>query len=333
MNTTAERLSEHTQGQLDVLQNQIIGKCSEHLGHWDSLASREVDHSCLEEIPAPCIDELDKILTAKGNVDADPRDLALAMPKSAEFAESLRPKLMTERGFVVLNRIPVERYTTEQNRQLAGMLGSLISPLMSQDRRGTKLYDVIDTGAKEGGQQRRSKTNVEQPFHTDGPWNSPSPALIALFCIQQAAVGGTSQIASLPFAIKKLSEENKAFDLENLIRPVYWNRMSEHGEDELPYSRLPLLEKNSDSFYMRYYADYVRTGHKLADQPLPESVASTLTQLNQSLCETACEPFSMRAGQLLYLNNRLVVHARGKFEDDSIGTSGRHLVRIWNQSI
>ena len=44
--------------------------------------------------------------------------------------------------------------------------------------------------ANPSGLVRRSVTNLEQPFHTDGGWLWMPPSAIGLFCLQPAQQGG-----------------------------------------------------------------------------------------------------------------------------------------------
>lgn len=300
-----------------------------HMERWRGMAGRELLSGDLVLIPDKCIDEFDHALSVGLGVEADRAELIAAMPRCAALAESMRAELLDGAGFVVLDRFPVKRYSVDQNRQLAGLVGNLIAPLMAQDRHGTFLYDVLDDGPNSNA-VRRSKTNWEQPFHTDGGWLQPPPAFIGLFCIQPAMSGGSSQLASLPVALTRLADQG--VDVSRLREPLYWNRMAEHAAGDLPYSYLPVLEAQSPAICFRYYVDYVKTGYALAGHnAMPREIAVLFEQIDQALADTAIQPFSLRAGQLQYVNNWLLVHARGRFDDSQIGDRGRHLVRIWNR--
>ena len=62
---------------------------------------------------------------------------------------------------------------------------------------GTRVYDVKDYGQPLGYGVRRSVTNLEQPFHTDGPWLWQPPAFVGLCCLATALEGGNSRAMSL----------------------------------------------------------------------------------------------------------------------------------------
>lgn len=292
-------------------------------------------HEVVIPFPEKCIDELDALtgyLTCDNIFNVCPDKLTAC----AGFAVEMRKILFDGVGMAVIDRLPVERYTIEQCRLIAGVMANLISPLMAQDVNGTYLYDVIDTTAEKSADmnrkvfKRRSKTNVSQPFHTDGPWFDVPPHLVGLFCISPAARGGLSQVASLNTALEQVRLEG--FDPSICEQLVAWNKMGEHKATEKPVRHLPIVERARFGTIMRHYADYVRTGFKLSDSDTPGSVDNLLTRLDQALKEQACTPFKLEAGQFQYVNNWTLAHARAGFSDEPESNSGRHLVRLWNQS-
>lgn len=326
MNVTAESSSSPALIEIEKATKQHPWK--QHIDSWQQLAGKQIARRSYVSLPDDCIDELDRALSQGMSATSSRSDLLETLPACVDLVGGLRTELVAGSGFVVLDRLPVKRYDAAQNSQLAGMIGSLLAPLIAQDRHGTKLYDVFDKGAAETV-VRRSKTNQAQPFHTDGAWLQPTPALIGLFCIQPAMSGGSSQLASLPLALTRLAEQDETFDLAALREPVYWNRVAEHEAGDLPYSHLPVLDSHTAS--LRYYVNYVKTGYAMAEQQFPDELGSMFKRIDQALAATAIKPFALEAGQLQYVNNRWLVHARGEFKDLEVAERGRHLVRIWNK--
>ncbi|MEM7258871.1 MAG: TauD/TfdA family dioxygenase [Pseudomonadota bacterium] len=286
-------------------------------------------------LPDKCIDELDS-LTAQLTSDNINNVNTSGLSACAEFATELRNILFDGIGVVVIDRLPVERYNTDQSRRLAGVMANMISPLMAQDVNDTYLYDVIDAAGQSKSEAekkaftRRSKTNVSQPFHTDGPWFETPPHLVGLFCISPAAKGGLSQVSSLHEAVEQV--QRKGTDAGTYHRAVAWNKMGEHKPTEPPTRDLPIVEPSAGATIMRHYADYVRTGFGLSDTEMPNAVDVLLADLDAALAKNACEPFKLEAGQFQYINNWALAHARAGFNDDPAANSGRHLVRLWNHS-
>src|SRR2546421_6061081 len=115
---------------------------------------------------------------------------SFALGACAEVMGQVREKLRAGIGLAVLDRVPVERYTLEENQALAWLLGSLVGRLVAQKWNGTMLYDVRDTGQALEYGVRRSVTNLDLTFHTDAPWLDLPPELVELYCINPASDGG-----------------------------------------------------------------------------------------------------------------------------------------------
>ncbi len=84
----------------------------------------------------------------------------------------------------------------------------MLGPVVSQKWDGSRVYDVKDSGKELGYGVRRSVTNLEQPFHTDGGWLWKTPALVGLFCLESAEEGGLSRFVSLVTAHERLRERD-----------------------------------------------------------------------------------------------------------------------------
>src|SRR5688572_23702863 len=135
----------------------------------DSVSPRD----WLVPLPEACLDELDQLVEA---LRKDPLPVLLlrpqhfSLPACAELMATVRTKLGQGMGLAVIDRIPVARYTLEENQALWWLLGSLLERPVAQKWDGTMLYDVRDTGRALEYGVRRSITNLELQFHTDGPW-------------------------------------------------------------------------------------------------------------------------------------------------------------------
>src|SRR2546425_7062985 len=125
-----------------------------------------------------CLDELDAVA---GQVRRDPLPPLVLAPEQfaldpcAEVMRRVRDKLRTGIGLAVLDRVPVERYSPEENRALAWILGALLGRLVAQKWDGTMVYDVHDTGRQLEYGVRRPVTNLDLAFHPDAAWPDPPP--------------------------------------------------------------------------------------------------------------------------------------------------------------
>lgn len=104
------------------------------------------------------------------------------------------------RGFFVLRGIPVDKYTREENLIVYTGVSSHVADLRGRQERKnavegqtvvlSHIKDLTPTYGREsiGGP---AATNDKQVFHTD------SGDIVSLFCLESAAEGGESQLASI----------------------------------------------------------------------------------------------------------------------------------------
>lgn len=281
------------------------------LGEMDALVQRLKDH--------------------QGPVEAL-RPEAFSMPATAEVMAGVRARLESGVGFAVLDRLLVDRWGEAASKALAWLAASHLGPVVMQKHDGTRLYEVVDTGKPLGHGVRRSVTNLDQEFHTDGGWVRQAPRTVSLACLRQAQAGGTSRVVSLVTAHNVLRERHPEL-LARLYHPFWWDRQAEHGPDEPLCCRHPVYASSGGNLIVRYYDDYVRKGHQLAQEPLDEAGEASLDAMAAVIKapENSIE-FRLERGQVEYANNHLIAHARTAFEDKGPIGSGRFLLRLWGRS-
>jgi hypothetical protein len=284
----------------------------------------------LVPVPEACAPEFDEIARAARRHAGPLAELDLGcldLPACAEIMARMRAKAMDGPGFAVLDRVPVEHYRREEGQAIGWALASLIGRIVVQKWDGTRLYDVRDTGKAIAHGVRRSITNLEQEFHTDGGWLPLTPSLIGLFCLQPAAEGGMSRCASLVTVHQDL--RGRPDLLDRLHQPFWWDRQAEHASDDVTHSRGPIYWDGGGRILARYYDDYVRKGHALAGEPLDAAGAAALDAMREVIeAEDNWLEFHLQRGQFLYVNNRQIAHSRTAFRDDD---AKRHLMRFWNR--
>lgn len=282
-------------------------------------------------LPDDVLAELDEILRRADDVElveATFRDSTLRLGVTAELMREVRTELAHGTGFVVLDRFPVEEYSVPQIKAAAALLGSLVGPVVDQKWRGTRLYEVRDLDKQPGCGERRPITNTEQDLHTDGAWLRYSPAAVGLFCIQQAAAGGESCIASLAGAHDRLAIEEPAL-LQRLYKPFHWDRQAEHAAGDVTTAMHPVFTGDGDDVTTRFHRGYVECGHALACDPLDGEGREALAALRTALECGVQYSFRLQPGQFQLVNNRKFAHACAELEDAPEGGQEHHLLRLW----
>ncbi len=281
-------------------------------------------------LPESCWPELDEVAqrvcaddSAITSLHADQFELS----GCRDIMAAVRRQLTEGIGFAVLDRVPVERYGVAENQAIAWLLAQLVGQVVEQKWDGTRLYDVRDSGKPLAHGVRRSVTNLEQHFHTDGGWLTKPPHFVGLFCVQPAASGGHSRCASLVSAHDELGGRAPEL-LERLYAPFWWDRQAEHGPDDPAWSEHPVFETDG-TLVARYYDDYVHKGYALKGAVLDETGAAALAAMRKIVeAPDHWLEFSLGPGQFQYINNRQVAHSRTAFQDDA---AKRHLLRLWNR--
>jgi alpha-ketoglutarate-dependent taurine dioxygenase len=245
----------------------------------------------------------------------------------AEVGERVRGSV----GFAVVDRVPVERFSEEENRAIGWVLGSLLGRLVAQKWDGTMLYDVRDTGKRLEYGVRRSVTNLELQFHTDAPWLALPPEHVGLLCLATAAQGGLSRFVSLVDVADTLGRRSPGL-LKRLYQPFPFDRQAEHIPDDGKVEWQPIFADKADGLLCRYNRALIDTGAELAG----ESIDPEGTEALDAMRELVESPgrwieLTMERGQLQYLDNRRFAHARTPFVDGESPEHKRHLIRLWHR--
>ena len=288
----------------------------------------------LVPLPPVCAAELDEIVRF---LRTDPRPdwrlvpEACVLPACTSLMARVREKLQHHAGFAVVDRVPVERYSEKENKAIGWVLAALMGQVVAQKWDGTVMYDVKDSGQPLGHGVRRSVTNLEQHFHTDGGWLWMPPASIGLFCLHPAQQGGLTRVVSL-FTVHNELLRCRPDLLARLYGPFWWDRQAEHAPDDAPVSRHPVYQYDGQTLMTRYYEDYMCTGSRLVGAALDKAGTAALATMRAIIdAPENWVEFRLAQGQLQYVNNRQFAHARTAF-GDAPGTSvQRHMLRLWNR--
>jgi alpha-ketoglutarate-dependent taurine dioxygenase len=288
----------------------------------------------LVPFPPACVAELDAVvqfLRHSPQPVAHLTPAAFTLTACASVMAQVQVQMRSQVGFAVVDRVPVERYSVTENRAIGWLLASILGQVVAQKWDGTLLYDVKDSGQPLGYGVRRSVTNLEQPFHTDGGWLWLPPSAIGLFCLQTAQQGGLSRLVSLCTVHNELRRRHPDL-LARLYRPFCWDRQAEHAPDDRRVSRHPVYQYDGHTLMARYYEEYVRNGSRLAGEALDTAGTAALAAMRAILdAPENWVEFRVEQGQLQYINNRQFAHARTAFGDTPGVRSQRHMLRLWNR--
>jgi alpha-ketoglutarate-dependent taurine dioxygenase len=318
---------------MESTRSDLVGRSPSHNASTAPKRWRR-DHLAQDDwlvaLPQRCWPELDEVarqVRAEDPAITDLRADRFDLAGCSEIMAAIRRQLTDGIGFAVLDRVPVERYGSTENQAIAWLLAQLLGQVVAQKWDGTRLYHVRDSGKALAHGVRRSVTNLEQQFHTDGGWLTRPPHFVGLFCVQPAAAGGHSRCASLVSAHDALGEQAPEL-LERLYAPFWWDRQAEHDPADRAWSEHPVFESDG-ALVARYYDDYVHKGYALQDAVLDAAGAAALAAMREIVeAPESWIEFRLASGQFQYINNRQVAHSRTAFRDED---AKRHLLRLWNR--
>ncbi|KAI9672462.1 MAG: hypothetical protein M1817_003228 [Caeruleum heppii] len=246
------------------------------------------------------------------------------LEKLSILLDELSTELHSGRGFFVLRGLNPLKFTPKDNVIVYLGLSSYVGERRGrQNVEGKMITHVVETSFANIPDQLRSDlyTRKGQAFHSDTGCD-----ILAFYCLEHAARGGSNKIASSwtiynemaatrPDLISALARDDWAFDTQG-HQPPYFTRAPLHytdGKIILNFSRRPIIGADVQP-------------RSLGSPPITEVQAEAL-DATHFVAEKNSLNLSQERGDVTFLNNWSILHARAPYEDD--GESKRHLLRLW----
>ncbi len=242
--------------------------------------------------------------------------------------EAILDDLESGVGFKLVRGIPRARYSAEECELIYWGFGVHMGTPISQNTRGHLLGHVRDEGKTfDDPSARGYQTTQKMDFHAD---QLPVDVL-GLFCLRQAKEGGASALVSALQVHNVLLEESPDL-LEVLYQPFNLDWRGEEPAGELPWYVSPMFSQVDGKVTSRvtsrqYFASVTRYSEDLG---LTDAQREALDAIQ----EVANRPelrltMTLEEGDMQFLNNHTMLHARDAFEDHQDPDLKRHLLRMW----
>jgi alpha-ketoglutarate-dependent taurine dioxygenase len=284
-------------------------------------------------LPTSLLAELQGVIAA-AKADQPITDLRLSDKQLADWSEAAAPALADleeGRGFVIIDRLPLNELSQREAVALYWLYGQLLGEPFAQNVQGTLLYDVRDTGQDVASGARFSVTSYESSFHTDNSFGDSVLDYVGLLCLKTAKSGGVSQNVSGLAAVELLRREH-ADVLETLLQPLHVDRRGGFNEGESPTVLRPVIAWHGNELLLRYLRYWIEAGQEKVGQPLSAKQRGALDTFDEALKRPELQVnFSLEPGQMYFINNRWILHNRTAFVDYPDLEQRRHLVRLWLQ--
>lgn len=259
---------------------------------------------------------------------ADPGAALRLAPVLERALAGVRQELQAGRGFVLLRGLPFAGWSVDQARIVTWAIAHAAGIPVTQTAQGARLVDVMDTSRQQAS-PRQFSTSQELRLHTD-----PASDLIGLACVNPAASGGDSVLASSVSVHDAMALERP--DLLALLYAGFrWHRFNEGraGDAAVCEQPVPVFARGADgSVNCRYVRSPIAAGHKEVGQPLTEAQIAALDLFDRLASSPELRVhFRMGPGDIVLVNNLTVLHARTQFTDHPEGSAPRRIFRLWLQ--
>ncbi|TGO27905.1 hypothetical protein BPAE_0035g00480 [Botrytis paeoniae] len=244
---------------------------------------------------------------------------------------SIRTETLNGKGFILFKGFPVEKWGNHKSAVAYMGLGTYLGYFVSQNGRGHVLGHVKDLGedSTQIDKVRIYRTNARQFFHAD------DSDIVGLLCIARALEGGESDIVSSHHVWNTLQKERPDV-AETLTKPIwYFDRKGEVSVGEEPYIKTSVfyLETGPNGrVYSKWDPYYVKSLTRFSDAgvipPLsPEQVEAA--KVLEETCHRLRLHMILEIGDIQFLSNEHVLHARTAYKDHAPPAPRRHLMRLW----
>jgi hypothetical protein len=277
--------------------------------------------------------EIGEIETAVAGVQARGLDIGdirredFPLPTLGPVLDRLRGEVLDGRGFLLLRGMPVEDRPIAESATAFWGVGAYFGSARSQNAKGHLLGHVYDLGrglSATNPNLRSYATAERQNFHID------RCDVVALLCLRHAKSGGLSTIVS-SMAVHNAMAERRPDLLERLYRPFPVDRRGEVPEGKGPFYEAPVFNEHAGLVSVLYSRLHIGSSQRFpeARRLTPEDYEAL-----DMLGELAADPelrldMDFTPGDVQFLHNHTILHARSAYEDWPEAKRKRHLLRLW----
>jgi hypothetical protein len=229
-------------------------------------------------------------------------------------------------GYVIFRNFPIDLENLAKTQAKFLELSTLIGEPISHDVNNSIIWDIKMNSSSSSLIKTYSEHSHEAELHTDSQYSFyPEDTFGLLSLIKAKCGGGLSLLLSLKdilFHLNALPNGKEIIDILSttdfpFIVPNVFKK-DENKEQEFNYG--PILRSNE----IRFRIDTFEKALKFSDNICIEAQLNAYQELKKIVTNRALmSTLFLEPGDLLFINNKTMLHGRGEFED-----SERHLLRI-----
>jgi hypothetical protein len=275
--------------------------------------------------------EISEVESAARNLAGSSRDLTsitsddFPLPTLGPRLRSLLDEVLSGRGFVLIQALPVKSWTKREAAIAFLGIGVHLGRLRMQNAAGHLLGHVKDIGrSSQDPHARIYQTRERQTHHTD------SSDVVGLLCLRAAKSGGLSSLVSSTTIFNEMRRRRPDL-LKVLLDPIETDRRGEVPEGGKPYFSIPVFNWHAGLLSTIYQRQYIESARRLPGvSPLSPQQIQALDLLDELANDPALNlTMELQPGDIQLVHNHTILHDRTAFEDFLEPERKRHLLRLW----
>ncbi len=262
---------------------------------------------------------LDAGATSDPNFGGKARELLTAATRASMQA------LAHGLGFILVRGLPIVDRPLADVTALYRAMGEALGTPMQQNLDGDTLTHVRDEGDDPSNPEvRLYRTCAAQDFHTDGA------DVIGLLCLRGARLGGASRVVSSVRVFERMKELRP--DLAELLLEPWFFHLPGGKARGLPeaFPRPIVTESGAktETFFIPWYLERAQQLESVPRWSPKHAEAFTLYQQIVHEPELSLA-MDFEPGDVQWLRNAYLLHARDAYQDEAEPNRRRHLLRLW----
>ena len=253
------------------------------------------------------------------------KEAVLSKEMLQELAYIVRDALQN-RGYLLIKNLPISPRAISECKSLFLELSSLVGKPISHDAHNSIIWDIKSKPASQSLIKTYSEHSHEAELHTDSQYSEYPEDYFGLLTLKKAACGGgESLLLSLKDILKELRQHSEAEMVEQTLRNSNYpfivpNVFKKSQSDEPEFNFGPILRDNEIRFRVDTFEKAIKACNSLCT---PQQIHAYRVLKSIILNSPSTKHFFLEERDLLFINNKTMLHGRNQFKDAS-----RHLLRI-----
>lgn len=249
-----------------------------------------------------------------------------ALPVAGARLAAVRRELVDGRGFVLLRNLPVQRYGIEELETIYWGIGCHLGMVISQNAKGDVLTHVT---MHAGLDPNNPNVRGYQDRRHQEPHNDLAD-VVGLLCVRKARSGGASSVVNSASMYNDLLRHHPEY-LPVLYRGFHMDTKGEGGNDKgVTEQRVRVLSWHRERLFLWFAKRRLDSAFaKMGVEPtaLERGALDYLGALTEKP-EYRID-MQLEDGDIQFVNNYRVMHARTAYEDHDDPARWRLMLRLW----